>query len=356
MKIGIACGGTGGHIFPGLATAEELRDRGHEVILWLAGKKGEDTAISEWDGKCVTVYSEGLYPSLSLRNLVSILHVFMAVHKCFRIMRGDKPDILIAMGSYASVGPVLAARLLKVTVVLHEANVIPGRAVKFLSRFADTVAVGFDDTRLYLNHPRVVCTGMPVRRQHREIADSTLSKLREDIFTLLVTGGSKGASALNFAVSKSVVDLYKSGVRIQVIHLSGTNDEHSVRRTYEEAGVPHAVFAFLHDMPGAYMRSSMAVCRCGASTCAELMYYGVPALLVPYSHAVNQHQEANARVLEQAGMADVRAEHELTPQWLSEYISSRMNHPELLEQMRLNAGKMDKGNAASLLADLVLER
>src|SRR5450830_1600101 len=171
MKIGIACGGTGGHIFPGLAVAEALRRRGHTVVLWLAGKPGEDLALAGWDGPVVTVYARGVSSHAPRAMIATCFRLVRAVLQCRQSVQRFSPDVLLAMGSYASVGPVLAARWLNIPVVLHEANVIPGRAIRFLGRWADAVAVGFEETRHHLAHRRLVVTGMPVRGTGRQATD-----------------------------------------------------------------------------------------------------------------------------------------------------------------------------------------
>ncbi|MCX6993820.1 MAG: undecaprenyldiphospho-muramoylpentapeptide beta-N-acetylglucosaminyltransferase [Kiritimatiellaeota bacterium] len=424
MKIGIACGGTGGHIFPGLAVAEVLRQRGHTVVLWLAGKPGEDLALVGWVGTVVTVYARGVSSHAPQAMIATCFRLVRAVLQCRQSMRRYSPDVLLAMGSYASVGPVLAARWLHIPVVLHEANVIPGRAIRFLSRWAEAVAVGFEETRQHLAHRRLVVTGMPVRRSSdqssvisdqkskaggqttddglptvatgakagrqatdavpqsaiinhrpaRNAAHSTAdgaaienrkseienwSALAPGIFTLLVMGGSRGAHRLNEIVSQAIIRLHREGNPIQVIHLAGRLDAESIRQVYQQAGmpaaagVPHAVFEFLHEMPRAYRQASLAICRSGASTCAELSYYGVPALLVPYPFAIHQHQAANADALASAGAADICDEQILTVDWLVGYVANLMRDPARLANMRTAALRRVVNNPASALAELV---
>lgn len=353
MKIGIACGGTGGHIFPGLATAEVLRRRGHEVILWLAGKDVEATALAGWPGPVVTIRARGFS---SWRQVPAVLwRLGTAWQQCRRTLKQYQPDVLLAMGSYASVGPAVAARQLGIPVVLHEANVIPGRAVRFLSRWAEAVAVGFDETRLYLRHPRVVMVGMPLRTapDPAAIPVAPWNTLSPAGFTVLVMGGSRGAHALNECVSAAIVHLQNNGCPVQVIHLAGTADENRIRARYQAAGVAHVVFGFLHNMAAAYRRATLAICRSGASTCAELSAYGVPALLIPYPAAVRQHQQANAHALETAGAADVWAEADLTVDRLGEYLRRCRAEPKRLARMRIVARRRIAGNAAEVLADLV---
>ncbi len=377
MKIAIACGGTGGHIFPGLAVAETLRQRGHTVILWLAGKPGEDLALVGWAGPVVTVYARGVSSHAPRAIIATGFRLVRAILQCRQSMRSFAPDVLLAMGSYASVGPVLAARWLHIPVVLHEANVIPGRAIRFLSRWARAVALGFEETRHHLTHRRLVFTGMPVRQQaeggnqtmdagcrtinacpQSEIENHKLEINQWDAlvpgrFTLLVMGGSRGAHRLNQIVSRAIARLHRENVLLQVIHLAGQSDVVAVRQEYQQAGVLHAVFGFLHEMPRAYRHAALAICRSGASTCAELAYYGVPALLVPYPFAIRQHQAANADALASSGAADICDEQILTVEWLAGYVAGLMRDPARLARMRAAALRRVTNNPAATLADLV---
>jgi len=405
MKIGIACGGTGGHIFPGLAVAEALRRRGHEVVLWLAGKSGEDLALAGWDGPIVTVYARGVSSHAPRAMIATCFRLVRAVLQCRQSMQRFAPDVPLAMGSYASIGPVLAARWLNIPVVLHEANVIPGRAIRFLSRWAAAVAVGFDETRHHLAHRRLVVIGMPVR-QHVECGATSVECGRADdglptglstialatveapgakvgrpatdagsqsaiinhkseihnwgalapsVFTLLVMGGSRGAHRLNEIVSQAILRLHREGNLLQVIHLAGLADEESIRQVYLQGSVPHAVFGFLHEMPRAYRQASLAICRSGASTCAELSCYGVPSLLVPYPFAVHQHQAANADAMASAGAADICDEQIMTVDWLVGYVADLMRDTARLAHMRTAALQRVTNNPTCALADLVEE-
>jgi len=354
MKIGIACGGTGGHLFPGLACAAVLRGRGHEVTLWLAGRPGEAEALAGWGGAAHTVPSRGLSSRAPWAIARAAWRMAAAARRCRALMARSVPDVLLAMGSYASVGPAVAARALRVPVVLHEANVVPGRAVRWLSRSADAVALGFDETRSRLAHGRLVTTGMPLRRAAPEAApDAAWSALDPAAFTVLVMGGSGGARRLNRLALEAILRLRADGQALQAIHLAGRQDEPDLRRAYREAGVPAAVFGFLNDMPRAYRLASLAVCRSGASTCAELAEQGVPALLVPYPFAAGRHQSANAAAVAAAGAAAWREEAGLTADWLAGFILGLMRDPERLAAMRAAAVRRRTSDPAERLADLV---
>ncbi len=355
MRIMVACGGTGGHIFPGLAVAAELRERGADVTILLAGRQVEKTALTGWDGPVLTVAARGLSGRRPGAVLASAWRMLAACRQWRRLMRAAPPDVLLAMGSYASGGPVLAARSLGVPVVLHEANVIPGRAVRWLSRWAQAVALGFDEARAHLRHPRFELTGVPLRaRRPDAIPDARLAALPAGVFTLLVMGGSAGARRLNEMLPAAVQELCRQGRRLQVIHLAGAAEAPAVEELYrQDRGQPAAVYPFLHDMPQAYRRANLAVCRAGAATCAELLQFGVPALLVPYPYAANDHQAANAAAMHEYGAADMLREADATSVRLADYIAQAMDQPERLAQMRAAAAARALPDAAARVADLV---
>jgi UDP-N-acetylglucosamine--N-acetylmuramyl-(pentapeptide) pyrophosphoryl-undecaprenol N-acetylglucosamine transferase len=353
LAIAVACGGTGGHIFPGLATAVALRRRGHGVTLWLAGKDIEGLATRGWDGPAVTIPAQGLPSRFSAGMLGAAWRLLRAAAGCVRRMRAEPPQVLLAMGSYASVGPVLAARRLGVPVVLHEANAVPGRACRFLAPFASSVAVAFEEAGPRLRARCIQAVGMPIR----EALERTPPKPKESrfpgAFTVLVAGGSRGAHALNELACAALAQLRAGGRAIAVIHLAGEADAASLRERYAHAGVPHEVHAFLPDMERAYRAADLAVCRSGASTCAELACFGLPSLLVPYPHAIHGHQSANARVLAARGAADVIEERDLTSAKLADYLAASAADPARRERMGRAASAAMPGRAAERLAELV---
>lgn len=353
MKIAIACGGTGGHIFPGLATAEELRRRGHELEIWLAGKDVEAAAVDGWTGPVVTVPSEGLPSGFSIRALRAAWKMWNAARNCRRIMRTHRPDALLAMGSYASAGPVFAARRLGTPVILHEANVIPGRAIRWLSRWADAVAASFEETRFYLKRNDLVMTGMPIRPDLEQAARTPPPAREQDHFTVLIMGGSRGAHRLNEVGAEALSRVYTAGHRVRVLHLSGVEDEAAVRAVYAGAGIPHEVWAFRKDMAPLYQQADLAICRSGAATCAELSVFAVPALLVPYPHAANDHQTANARALEKIGAADVVPERDLGAEWLADYLAGALRNPGRLARQSAASRQRALRSGAKALADLI---
>lgn len=353
MAVSVACGGTGGHIFPGLATATVLRRRGHDVALWLADKDIEGPATRAWDGAAVSIQAQGMPSRFSAGSVGAALRMTRVVAECIRRMRGHRPDVLLGMGSYASVGPVLAARWLGVPVVLHEANVVPGRACRFLAPFATAIAVAFREAEAGFRGRRFFVVGMPIR-ESLEAALSDVSKRGyPNKFTVLIAGGSRGAHALNELACVALIRLKAEGRAVAVVHLAGENDADSLRRRYVEAGVTHEVHAFLPNMERAYQAVDFAVCRSGASTCAELSLFRMPALLVPYPHAIHGHQSANAAVLAAHGAADVIEERDLTAERLADYLAAISEDHASLQRMSCAAANLMSAGASQRLADLV---
>jgi UDP-N-acetylglucosamine--N-acetylmuramyl-(pentapeptide) pyrophosphoryl-undecaprenol N-acetylglucosamine transferase len=347
LHIAVACGGTGGHIFPGLATAKALRARGHHVTLWLAGKRAEETALQGWKGPVITIPSEG-FQFGPFRSLITLFRIGLSVFRCVITMSRHRPNVVLAMGSYASIGPCLAARIFRIPYVLHEANAIPGRTVRRLAKKAAGVGILFEETRFRLKGIHSVSVGMPLRP---ELKPSEKKEGHDDGFGLLVAGGSAGAHALNELIPDAVCRLKDS--RIRVVHLAGEKDASAVSETYSQAGVDAMVYPFVQDMAPVYEEADLAICRAGASTCAELGVFGVPALLIPYPHAASDHQTANALSLEKLGAADCIQQEDLTVDWLCDYLRALLDNPERLRQMRTQAVRKDSLNAADRLAELV---
>ena len=367
MKVIVACGGTGGHAFPGLAVAAELKRRGHEVVVWDSGRDIESSVMRSWEGP---VFSTGAR-QLSPKNVFSIL---ASILRCRKEMKRAKPDVLIAMGSYSSLPPVLAARMCKVKVLLHEANTVPGKAVEFLSRFADTVAISFDMTARYLKDVKTVRTGLPVRAAITE--GKRFDFIPANAFVVFVTGGSQGAHAVNLllmdAISMMKTELDKraagqSGNRtieqseqsnnsprpLYVIHQTGAKDETLVMTEYTKVALPARVHAFETEMANAFASADIVVARAGASTCFELAACGKPALLIPLPTAMRNHQHFNADAFAAKGAADEGIQAQLAAKQVCRYLLEKYDHPEHLSRMAEKMKSLATPEAASRVADLV---
>ncbi|MCK5850719.1 MAG: UDP-N-acetylglucosamine--N-acetylmuramyl-(pentapeptide) pyrophosphoryl-undecaprenol N-acetylglucosamine transferase [Kiritimatiellae bacterium] len=351
MKIAVACGGTGGHIFPGLAVANVLLQRDHTVTLWLAGRDIEDVSLSEWSGETVFVRAAGFQSHFSLAYFLGAARLLLCIFDSVRKMRRNRPDVLLAMGSYASVGPVVAARLLNVPVALHEANAAPGRAISFLSPCADAIALAFESAGRHLKHRRIVYTGFPLRSDLGGSFANT--ELMDGFTTVLVAGGSQGARFLDDIVSRAIKEVHLNGDRIQVIHLARPENRDDVERMYRDADVPCLVFGFLKEIGKAYNSADLAITRAGAATCAELHACQLPALLVPLPAARRNHQMLNALAMKDLGGIDVVAQDKLDTKWMVDYLHGVCANPGELEIRRDAMRSAPSHNATDLLADLV---
>ena len=351
MKFVVACGGTGGHTFPGLAVAEELAARGHEVVVWQAGRAIESSVMKRWKGATFATGAKQLRPRYALAILRSIL-------RCRHEMKKAKPDALLAMGSYSSLPPVLAAKSCGVPIILHEANTVPGKAVEFLSRYATCVAISFEMTTKCLGKVKTVRTGLPIR------TDITTGKrfdfIPSNAFVVFVTGGSQGAHAVNELMSEALVMMGRELARrdnpprgLYVIHQTGVKDEETVQARYAAANLPSRVHAFEQEMANAFASADIVVARAGASTCFELAACQKPALLIPLPSAMRDHQHYNAEAFAATGAADEGIQANLTARQICRYLVQKYDHPEQLDAMKEKMGQLAVKNAAAQVADLV---
>ncbi len=315
MRICIAAGGTGGHLLPGLATAAELRSRGHRVHF-LVRKDRDSQAVLAKEGFPSSAFAyQGFPRRLSAQWLTFPFLSLTACSAARRVLRREAPDAVLGMGGYVSVPVGLAAVRLGIPLVVHEQNRSAGLANRLLSRWARGVAVSFQGTRGFPPSVPLAFTGLPLRpglagkdpaAARRELG------LDPDAFTLLIFGGSQGARALNRCAAESLRKWGKPRREWQVVHFTGAADAEWAERFYREAGCRAFVRPYWSDMATAYGAADFVVCRAGANTVMELARLGKAALLVPYPHATNAHQEENARFLEERGQARVILEKDLT--------------------------------------------
>jgi len=349
-RIAIACGGTGGHLFPGLAVGDALVARGCEVMLLVSPKEVDQTAVKSAYGMEV----ESL-PVIALSgNLPRFATGFWSsLGQCRKLFRDNRPDAVLAMGGFTSAPPVIAGKLIGARIFLHEANAVPGRAVKLLAPLADEVFVQFPTAMPRVLSTDIRATGLPVRSAMEPIekADArTALGLADDQPVLLVMGGSQGAQSINQALVGALPRLAKALPGLQFIHLTGSGVVEPVRQAYQALGLNAVVRPFLTEMEYALGAADLAVSRSGASSLAEFSAMELPAILIPYPTAVDDHQRLNARSFVDLGAARCFHQKQLTPNLLVSQLSELFGSPAKLEAM---AGAMKQWKSAQATGEVV---
>lgn len=353
-------GGTGGHLFPGIAVAEELRARNSSCRILFVGSE------RELEQRTLASYAFE-HRSLPVESLAAVrrrpLSFAQRNWRSYRIaqewIEAERPVAVIGLGGFASAPVVMAAAKTKVPVVLLEQNVIPGRTTRWLSRWADRVCATYPETvGLLSKGARANVTGNPVRREIAALHAARFPKDRESRGTLLVLGGSQGASALNRALPHCVEQLGRLARSWRIIHQTGTVQADSVREQYDRLGVEATVAAFLPDIQDVYAQATVVVSRAGATTLAELACAGLPAVLVPYPHAALDHQAANARWWERRGAAFVApqdAEPSVTAERIADHLQRLLADSARLPFMQAAIRQAARPDAARAVVDCLLE-
>jgi UDP-N-acetylglucosamine--N-acetylmuramyl-(pentapeptide) pyrophosphoryl-undecaprenol N-acetylglucosamine transferase len=360
FRLMIAGAGTGGHLFPGIAVAQELMERvaGSRVMFVTTGKPIEKTVLSGQAFDIAEIQAAGLKGMGLVAKIRSLMLLIPGLWRSMIIMGRFRPDAVLGMGGYSAAPVMIAAFLRRVPRLIHEQNRLAGMTNQLLSRLAGRVLVSFKDTRIRCRADKIRVTGHPVRRQIRDAAEKRKgNKSKEKSskpFTVVVLGGSQGAHRINTAVVEAF-SIIKDPGRFSVIHQTGVNDEDQVRKAYTQMGLNAAVSAFFRDMASVYEAADVAICRAGAATLAEIAAVGIPSLLIPYPYAADNHQVFNAEVFVKAGAAKMILEHELTGSLLASYLES---FPDNYHQSFQNASRAAAaiGNpraAACVLAQII---
>ena len=349
----IMAGGTGGHVFPALAVADELRLRGIPVV-WLGTKAGIESRLVPQAGYPIEWMSiTGLRGKNTMTLLLAPVRLVLACWQALAVLLRRKPCAVLGMGGFASGPGGLMAWLLRKPLLVHEQNAIPGLTNKILARLASGVLQAFPGV-----FKQAITTGNPVRQSICEIEKPESRVLQSQVqdkasLRLLVIGGSMGAVKLNEIIPQALAKI-ETAQRPEVIHQTGLKNIESAKTFYIETGVEARVEAFIDDMPSAYQWADLVICRSGAMTVFELAAAGIASILIPYPYAVDDHQTANAYYLEQAGAAVIKQQHELTVDWLVEIINDFSANRKKLLDMAVAARKLAIPDSAKNIADACL--
>jgi len=357
LRVVIAGGGTGGHLFPGIAIAQEFLAKNAEtsVLFVGTGKPFEISILSEigFAHKRITV--EGFKGRGVWNQLVSISKIPKGIIESILILKGFQPDIVIGVGGYSAGPLVMGARLLGIKIVLHEQNILPGITNRILSRFADRIYVSFEETIMGVSPKKIRFTGNPVRKEILQCAETLKNtdikaSNKKKKFTILILGGSQGAHSINMALLDAL-EYLENKEDIFLVHQTGAQDETQVKRRYDEHGIENDTRAFFKEMACQYQRADLIICRAGATTVAEIKAIGKGVIFIPFPFAADNHQVLNARSLEEAGAAMLIFEKDLSGKILAERINYYVQQPEALQQMALRSRELGRVDAAARIVD-----
>jgi UDP-N-acetylglucosamine--N-acetylmuramyl-(pentapeptide) pyrophosphoryl-undecaprenol N-acetylglucosamine transferase len=345
MRVILAGGGTGGHVIPALAIAQQLKKEYAAEILFIGTPRGMESRLVPAAGFELRLVQVGALKNVSLMTrLRTALDLPLAILKSSAMLRQFRPDVVIGVGGYAS-GPAMAAAILRsVTTIAFEPNVVPGFANRLVASRVSIAAVQFEQTGRFFRKFQV--TGVPVRPAFFEIP----ARPRASPPTLLVFGGSQGAHAINQAVIEALPMLRARVPGLRIIHQTGEKDFKDAQAAYRAAGFDAEVSPFITDMPGVFARADLLVCRSGASTVGEVAAAGKPAIFVPFPRAADDHQKVNAQALVSAGAAAMLEEANLRGTTLAEMVATLCGDPGKLVRMGKAARALSHPNAAQDVA------
>lgn len=356
MRLVIAGGGTGGHLFPGMAIAEAFMEReaGNE-ILFIGTERGiEVQVLSGGPFPLKTIQVLPLKGGSLLRKARALWGLPKAVWEALAILKDFRPQLVLGVGGYAS-GPVLlAALLLGIKRAIHEQNVIPGMTNRLLRWFSQKIFISFEETKRYFPKEKVILTGNPIRKQFFSYSPTEREEIegrRKDRFTVLVLGGSKGAHRLNEKMVEALDPLLDIKSHLRFIHQTGRLDFDYVSKSYQEKGFEAIVKPFIENMASTYQISDLVISRSGASTLAELALCGKAAVLIPYPYAAHNHQFINAQRLVNLGAARMIRDEEVSGPRLAEMVLHFYRHPEERVRMEEAILKVARPRAAEEIVD-----
>lgn len=352
VKVIIAAGGTGGHVFPGVAIAGEIKTSHPDALVTFAGTaRGlEAKVLPRLGWPLVLMKSSSIKDRNGFSRLLSWARLPVSIGRGLNIIMKERPDLFISIGGYAAGPLAISAWILRVPVAVAEPNAIAGLTNRILGRFAGKVFVAFDDAKKYFPSGKTVVSGNPVRREVLSVRERRMSASEK--ITVFVFGGSQGALSLNNAITGALPFLLGLKDKLSIIHQTGANDDiDTVRNAYKKAEIDAKVFEFSDRIWEYYARANLVVARSGATTVAELFALAIPAILVPYPYAADDHQRANAHGMVKTGGAVMIPDGELTGERLAKEIRIFVERPELLLAMGSALKKASKPFAARTIVE-----
>lgn len=350
IKMIIACGGTGGHIFPGIAVAQVLTHTRPGVIIVFAGtERGlEKSIIPQMGWQLISIGATSIKDRKGAGRFLAYVKLPFSVLGAMRVLKREKPDMLLGVGGYAAGPLTLAAAFLKIPNAIVEPNAIPGLTNRMLGRFTNRVYTGFNEARVFFPAAKALLTGNPVREEIVKLRRS--SAVNNDTLTIFCFGGSQGALAINHAVMEALPHLKNINQKIRFIHqVGGKEDIEVIKKGYEKYNFEAEVFKFTDRIWEIYSRADLVIARAGATTVAEISVIGMPTIFIPYPYAADDHQSANASAVVRSGGAVMISQRELSGERLASEIKKLT--PNRLAVMQAELISMGKPDAAERIAE-----
>jgi len=350
FRLVIAGGGTGGHLFPGIAIADAIMDINplNEVLFLGTDRPLEKQIMANTSFYHETIPAGGLKGLSTFTKIKSLLTIPSGILKAIKIYSQFSPYLVLGVGGYVSAPCIIAANLMGIPVIIQEQNSIPGLTNRLLGKTADHIYVSFSETCQWFNRKKTTYAGNPVRKEIVQASENTAHLQKNDCFTVFVIGGSQGAQAINRSVMNALPFLDNSEVAF--IHQSGQQDEQLLKENYHKLGFSSEVRSFFHDMTSQYQKADLIISRSGATTVAELTVLGKPSIFIPYPFAADNHQEKNASAIVKAGGAEMILENQLTGKLLADRIQFLASHQPLMKTMQKNCISFGKPGAANQIA------
>lgn len=359
MKVIIAGGGTGGHLFPGLALAEEFKRRDPSTeVIFVGTEHGLEARVIPREGYTLKfLRAEGLVGVSIIKKVKAIIKIFFSILDSYKIIKTVRPDIIIGVGGYASGVILFVASIKSIPTMIIEQNAIPGMTNKILGKFVNTVCISYQESISFFPPVRTFLTGNPVRLQvfkgNIEAAYKLFS-LERELFTIFIFGGSAGARSINRAMVDALNYLYDLKDKIQFLHQTGQRDYENVRDAYRKVGFRGTIAPFIYQMGEAYAVADIVISRAGATTLAELTALGKPAILIPYPYAAGNHQEINAKKLVDIGAAKMILDREMKGEILAKMIRNLYENEKLRVEMQNNSKSVGRPEASEKIVDIAM--
>lgn len=354
-SVVIAGGGTGGHLYPGIALAKALMKHDANIQITFVGtRQGIESRVLPREGfPLKTIWSGGLLGKKGIGRLINWLKLPVSLLQSLGYLLMNRPRLVVGVGGYVSGPLAISAWLLRIPVLIHEQNTVPGATNRWLGKIADKVAITFEMSKQYFPAHKVVETGNMIREEFTEAKQANVPTSEK--FTVLVLGGSQGAHSINRALLAALDTLEPVKDQLHFIHQTGQTDEAEVQAGYEHKGFSADARAFIYDMVEQYRKASLIICRSGATTLAEVTALGIPSVLVPYPFAAHNHQVHNAQALESNGAAQVILDKDINGDQVAQIILNGIEDPGTLREMGNKSFQMGQRDATERARELCME-